>query len=78
MDVSVLHVPDELDALLPEWTALYEASGSRNPFADPRWLTVWARHYAGDAKLETIVARDRGELVGVAPFYRGSGRLDRS
>ena len=77
MDVSVLHVPDELDALLPEWTALYEASGSRNPFADPRWLTVWARHYAGDAKLETIVARDRGELVGVAPFYRGSGRLDR-
>jgi CelD/BcsL family acetyltransferase involved in cellulose biosynthesis len=77
MDVSVLHTHDELDAVLPEWTALYEASGSRNPFADPRWLTVWARHYAGGAALETIVVRDRGGLAGVAPFYRGGGRLER-
>ena len=39
-EISCLHTPDELDALLPEWTQLYEASGSRNPFADPRWLTI--------------------------------------
>ena len=77
MDVSVLHTHDELEALLPDWTGLYEASASRNPFADPRWLAVWARHYARGSRLETIVVRDRGELVGVAPFYHGPGRLDR-
>jgi hypothetical protein len=41
-----------------------------NPFADPRWLVVWAQHFARDAGLETAVVRDRGELVGVVPFYQ--------
>ena len=77
MDVSVLHAHDELDALLPDWTQLYEAADVANPFADPRWLTVWARHYAGDARLETIAVRDDGELVAVAPFYRDAGRVER-
>ncbi len=76
-DVSSLRTHEELDALLEEWTQLYESSGSRNPFADPRWLTVWARHYAAGAQLETIVVRDKGELVGVAPFYRDDGRFRR-
>jgi CelD/BcsL family acetyltransferase involved in cellulose biosynthesis len=63
--------------VLPEWTELYEASGSRNPFADPRWLNVWARHYARDAVLKAITVRDQGQLVGIAPLYRGQGRLER-
>src|SRR5207253_5852042 len=75
-DVSCLHTHDELDALLPEWSRLYEASAAPNPFADPHWLAVWARHYAPDAALELVTVRDRGELVGVAPLYRpASGRL---
>jgi len=49
---------ESLDALLPEWTALYEASGSRNPFADPRWLT-WAEELADDV-LERRIADECG------------------
>lgn len=60
-----------LEALLPEWTALFYSARAQNPFAHPLWLTTWARHFITPAHLYVVTVRDDdGALLGVAPFYR--------
>ena len=60
-----------LEGLLPEWTALYHATATSNPFAHPVWMATWARHFVAPDDLYVVVVRDSaGELVAVAPFYR--------
>jgi CelD/BcsL family acetyltransferase involved in cellulose biosynthesis len=65
--------PGEVTDALPEWIALFERSGSRNPFAHPVWLTTWAHHFATEEDLHLIAVRQGEELVGLAPFYRHRG-----
>lgn len=74
-EVSVVSSPAAAAALLPEWEALFAASGSGNPFARPRWLLTWARRFVGPGELVLLTARTGAELVGVAPFYRRMLRL---
>lgn len=60
-----------LEALRPEWTELFYASATPNPFAHPAWLLTWARHFIGPAQVYVVTVRDEeGALIGVAPFYR--------
>jgi CelD/BcsL family acetyltransferase involved in cellulose biosynthesis len=64
----------DLERLRPEWLALFHASGTSNPFAHPEWAIAWARSFVGPSEPYVLALRDRGELVGVAPFFR-RGRL---
>src|SRR6056297_2324245 len=41
------------------------------PFRGPVWLGAWWRHLAGDAKCQSLIARDEnGQIVGLFPLYR--------
>jgi CelD/BcsL family acetyltransferase involved in cellulose biosynthesis len=63
----------ELEALAPEWDAL--AVAASNPVAAPSWVLPWWRHVAEPGFAARVVAvRDRGRLVGLAPFYAHSPR----
>lgn len=54
--------------LTAEWDRL--AVENKRPFSAPAWMLAWWRHAApATAQLRIVVARDRGELIGVAPFY---------
>lgn len=61
---------DEVEALVPAWTALHSAAGCRNPFAHPAWLLAWADHWLGGKGLHVVALRGADGLVGVAPFHR--------
>jgi CelD/BcsL family acetyltransferase involved in cellulose biosynthesis len=56
-----------LQALAPEWDAL--ALAASNPAATPAWILSWWFHVAApNLEPRVIAVRDRGTLVGVAPF----------
>ncbi|MFL5575073.1 MAG: GNAT family N-acetyltransferase [Gemmatimonadaceae bacterium] len=70
---------DALEALAPEWRALWARSPSATPFQSPDWLLPWWRHFGRGEPL-VLALRDAGALVGVAPFYTfhdGAGRPGR-
>jgi CelD/BcsL family acetyltransferase involved in cellulose biosynthesis len=63
----------ELEALAPEWDAL--AVAASNPVAAPAWILAWWHHVATpDLQLRVVAVRDRGTLVGLAPFYAAPAR----
>lgn len=66
----------ELDAVAPDWWSLWRRSPGATPFQSPAWLIPWWRAFhPGD--LHMVMVRDKGELVGVAPFYIEQGALGR-
>lgn len=67
-----------LAALEPEWDALAVACAL--PQMSPAWVLVWWRNVAPEGAVpRTVVVRERGRVVGLAPFYvqpDGGGRID--
>lgn len=61
-------------ALAPEWERL--AVAASKPVAAAAWVLAWWRHVAPEEmRARVVVLRDRGSLIGVAPFYVASERL---
>jgi hypothetical protein len=51
-----------------EWDDL--AVARARPFCSPAWMLAWWRHAApAGAFLRIAVVREKGELVGIAPFF---------
>ncbi|MEW5745976.1 MAG: GNAT family N-acetyltransferase [Nitrospirota bacterium] len=61
-----------LEALVPEWSALWARSPSATPFQTPEWLLPWWRHI-GRGELLVITVRCEGRLVGLAPLFIDDG-----
>ncbi len=59
---------ERLEALSPEWWALWERADSATPFQSPAWLLAWWRAFA-PGRLLSFAFRRSGRLVGLAPFY---------
>ena len=59
----------ELEALAPEWDALWERLPGATPFQSPAWLLPWWRHVFGGGKLWALALRVDGRLAGLAPFF---------
>lgn len=59
-----------------EMQSLAEHAGAWNrlagdvPFRTWQWLATWWRHYGSPGGLNVLAVFDRGELVGLAPWYR--------
>lgn len=67
--ISTLRSAGEMEAFVPQWTALWKSDPQRTPFQHPAWLLPWW-HQFGQADLRfTTIHRD-GELIGLLPFYR--------
>ncbi len=58
----------ELEALRPEWSALWERCPSATPFQTPEWLLPWWESF-GAGQLAAFALRADGKLAGVAPFW---------
>lgn len=67
---------DTLEALAPEWWALWRRAPNATPFGSPAWLIPWWRCFH-PGELWAVAARREGELVGLAPMYRENGVLGR-
>ncbi len=69
LEARELNSIEELEAMEPEWRALWELDSCATPFQSPDWLTPWTRRMWGGGKLAVLTAREGGELAGVAPFF---------
>jgi CelD/BcsL family acetyltransferase involved in cellulose biosynthesis len=57
-----------LEELAPAWDALALAGSA--PMSSPAWMLAWWRHLVPEhGELRTLIVRDRGEAIGIAPFY---------
>lgn len=66
-DVEVLTSIDDVEALVPEWSALADEVDARI-FTRPEWCLPWWRHL-GRGQLLVIAARRGPRLVALAPFH---------
>jgi len=57
-----------LEALAPEWAALWQRAPAATPFQSPAWLIPWWRHFGNDA-LHALAVREGDRLVGLLPLY---------
>lgn len=64
-----------LRKLRAEWTELLEHSRVDTPFLTWEWLSCWLRHLAGNRAPAILTVRDRGTLLGIAPWIRRPGIL---
>lgn len=70
MGIDVISAVDELDALAPEWDALWRRTASATPFQSPQWLLPWFSAFGAGGELAVIASRDDGgALTTVAPLY---------
>ncbi|HEY0832518.1 MAG TPA: hypothetical protein VGE72_01305, partial [Azospirillum sp.] len=63
-----------LDALVPEWAALWAATSGALPFQSPAWLMAWWRAFRPGRPL-VLELRRAGRLAGVLPLYEDGGTL---
>jgi CelD/BcsL family acetyltransferase involved in cellulose biosynthesis len=68
LDIQDIATAEELEALAPEWTRLWQRASHATPFQAPAWLIPWWRHF-GTSELLVLCARESGELVGLLPLY---------
>lgn len=59
----------ELEALVPEWDALWGRLPAATPFQSPAWLLPWWRHVCVGGKLWVLALRANRRLAGLAPFF---------
>jgi CelD/BcsL family acetyltransferase involved in cellulose biosynthesis len=77
MEVVRIATAAEAEALAGDWNRL--ACGV--PFRHSQWLHTWWRHYGQGSELFTLLVRDHGQAIGIAPWYlqrsRARGRVVR-
>ena len=65
---KTLRTTEALEALAPEWLALWQQSPTAKPFQRPEWLLPWWHHFA-QPDLCAATVHKNGNLLGVLPFY---------
>lgn len=68
MTAAVLDNESALQALAPDWAALWLATPSATPFQHPAWLLPWWSAF-GTGAPRVATWRDAGRLCGVLPAY---------
>jgi CelD/BcsL family acetyltransferase involved in cellulose biosynthesis len=58
----------EIEALAPEWRALWRRTPNATPFQSPEWLLSWWGCF-GNAAPSVVTARDDDRLIGLLPLY---------
>ena len=70
LTLDILRSTSELQALVPEWTALWLSADRAKPFQHPAWLVPWWHHFGQpDLRVITLRASEDGHLVGLLPLY---------
>jgi len=67
--LTLLDTEPALQALQPEWQALWARLPNTTPFASPAWLLPWW-HQFGTPNPRVATARRNGRLVGILPLYQ--------
>jgi CelD/BcsL family acetyltransferase involved in cellulose biosynthesis len=74
LHLSHAYTDEAFDALEPEWCRLL-GQCSATVFQSFEWLRAWWKHFGGPRRLDCMVFRDRGALVGIAPLVHEQVRI---
>jgi CelD/BcsL family acetyltransferase involved in cellulose biosynthesis len=76
LTTTMIETEPELEALVSDWTALWQRLAATTPFQSPAWLLAWWRAFHPGKLMVTAVHLD-GRLVGLAPCYleEDAGRM---
>ncbi len=73
IEVEEISTIEALEALRPEWSALWDRCSSATPFQTPEWLLPWWDSF-GSGELAVLAVRTT-RLIGVGPFRIEGGVL---
>jgi len=59
---------DGIEALRPEWEALFAEDPLATPFSSVQWAQAWWTHWADEAEPWIVAVREADRLVGLAPL----------
>ena len=62
-------------ALESAWTTLVSRAGIDHPFCSYEWVRSWWESFGHGRTPHIVVAREDGEVVGIAPLMTSTGRL---
>jgi CelD/BcsL family acetyltransferase involved in cellulose biosynthesis len=65
----------QIEALAPEWAALWERCPSATPFQHPAWLLPWWRNVWQGGRAWWIALREAGRLAAIAPMFVWGGEV---
>ena len=68
LELRLLRDTASLEALEPEWRALWQSDPHATPFQTPEWLLPWWRQFS-QPELTAVTIRRTGKLIGFLPFY---------
>jgi CelD/BcsL family acetyltransferase involved in cellulose biosynthesis len=66
---------DAFQALKGEWDELLARCPQRTPFLTHDWMTIWWKHFGVGKELCTLVLREDGRAVAIAPLMKYWGRF---
>lgn len=75
MKIYTVQTVDSIDGLFElkdEWNRILSDSNVDTLFLTWEWMSAWAEHYldgARDKKLFVLVLREKGGVIGIAPWY---------
>jgi hypothetical protein len=69
MEIIKTRTSAGLAALRQEWHVLLERCDTATIFQSLEWNDAWWQSFSHDKRLLLLQVRDRGTLVGLAPFY---------
>ena len=68
MHIERIDTDKEMEALVPDWIALWQRVPGATPFQLPHWLVPWWRQF-GTGMPRIVTARAEERLIGVLPLY---------
>lgn len=68
MHIERIDTDEEMEALVPDWNALWQRVPGATPFQSPHWLVPWWRQF-GTGMPRILTARAKERLIGVLPLY---------
>src|SRR3954467_2334783 len=72
LETRIVREVEQLAALGPSWSRLWQRCPNATVFQSPEWLLAWWRAFCPGEIMSATVERD-GRLLGLAPLYLESG-----
>ncbi len=72
--VTEIRTAEDLEAIRPEWSELWDRCPSATPFQTPEWLVSWWEAF-GTGNLAALALWKERRLAGFAPFHIVGGAL---
>ena len=73
--VQIIDDLQEFRSLETEWSSLLARSNTNSVFLTHEWFRCWWEAFGNKSQMFVIGVRDKGRLVGVAPFLRHQARF---